>query len=781
MKPAVAQPESSPSVAFASYVDNNYLEGFEVLIKSLLLTNPWVDHDFIIFYDDLKPESIARISLLYPNFVFRRVDGSQYSKYSKGDLTNYLVVKAYYILEAFRVRDYDRLVTLDVDMVVLGDIKELVDTDVAFGAVPQHFESRGGWRINSGVMTFDRRSMSDEFVAKMDEIGLSGEYDLERHDQGVLSAVLDGEYEKLDKKYNFVKRAVKLGQKPPADTRILHFTGSTKPWSGGEAGYAAAEDEWHEYDIAPALFWRRYLEISPKKSRIRKFYADMSAPFASLRDEDLGDPRAASGRYGRDGDFATAETALRLHVATAQVVSGSSFVALAANQQALSKRANAELALTLAMDQRQIGPAARSRLADLQWVYRDYDAAEEAALSALTRDPTQRKARLVLSRIAQSRLTDGLVPEGSGAAIGHVAFYVDDEGNFGDVMLPIAVRTSIETVVPDARWSSIHAHQIFDEDRALWANKNLDAIVIGGGGLFLPDTSPNGNSGWQWNVTDAALDALEIPIIVYTVGFNLFPGQSFYGVRFEDSVSKLVQKAAFVGLRNHGSVKAVKKVVGKKLAAKIEFLPCVTTVHALQAARPAVVGNDLAKPVVYVNIAFDRASLRFGELYEDFVAQLAEFVEAFETKADVRCLAHANTDERIVYDLRRMHDVRLPVDPIYGIDPSEALGMIERAAVVVGMRGHAGMIPFGVGTPIVSVISHAKLRYFLEDVGHLEWGLEATDPEFGARLSVLVASIIEAPDTYEQQVVEARRDLWNVVNAANSRIADVIESARTRS
>jgi len=766
------------TVAFASYVDNNYLAGFEVLVKSLMLNNPWVDQDFLILYDDLTSESIARIAALYPKFVFRKVDGSRYSAYAKGDQTNYLVEKAYYILDAFRVRDYDRLVTLDVDMVVLGDIRHLVDTDAAFGAVPQHFDSRGNWRINSGVMTFDRRVMNDDFVARMDAIGNAGAYDLERHDQGILSAVLDGDYHRLSSEYNLVKRAVKHGTHPPEGTRILHFTGSTKPWTGGEVGYALAEQHWHDYDLPAVAFWREYV-ARHGGGEIGDFYAQCAARFESLSDEDLRDPRKAAGNYHALGAFEQAELALKLHLLEKTTPSPSSWLAYGINQKSRSQRGNAEVALTLATAQHSIGPKAHAQLAELYWTYREYDAAESSAMDALTLDPTQRKARLLLSRISRSRRVDGAPDKGVGPAIGHVAFYVDDEGNFGDVMLPIAVRTSVETTVPDARWASIHAHQVFDAERARWANKNLDAIVIGGGGLFLPDTAPNGESGWQWNVTDEALDALAIPIIVYTVGFNLFPGQQFYGDRFSTSVTKLIHKAAFVGLRNHGSVDAVRGIVGEALAAKVEFLPCVTTVHGLQAEVESH-SSDAPLPIVYLNVAFDRAGLRFGDGYQDFVTQLGEFVTSLKGKADVRCLSHAKTDEKIVFDLRRQCEVRVPVEPIYNLAVPDALAKLSAAAVVVGMRGHASMIPFGLGTPIISVISHAKLRYFLEDIGHQEWGVDVASPDFGSQLTSVVNGILGDPDRYHAEVTAAREELAVIVDSANSRVAQIVNSGTTR-
>jgi hypothetical protein len=386
---------------------------------------------------------------------------------------------------------------------------------------------------------------------------------------------------------------------------------------------------------------------------------------------------------------------------------------------------------------------------------------------------------LLLTRIEHSRAVDGVIPDGDGPAIGHVAFYVDPEGNFGDVMLPIAVRASLASAIPNPRWSPIHAHQVFDLERAKWANENLDAIAIGGGGLFLPDTAPNGNSGWQWNVTDEALEELRIPIIVYTVGYNLFPGQSFFGDRFETSAKKLIEKAEFVGLRNHGSVNNVSRVVGPALASKIEFLPCVTTVYGPLAGRAGSEGQSGAtdgtsRPIAYLNIAFDREELRFGDGYETFVGELAAFINAVSDRVEVQCLAHAKLDERITHDLLRSYGVRIRMVALQLLEPDEALDLLERAAVVVGMRGHAGMIPFGVGTPIVSIISHNKLRFFLEDINHPEWGVDADDPQLGSKLTTLVTDIVNDQPRYRREVAAARDQLKEIADSANARIAKVI-------
>ncbi|GAB3174607.1 hypothetical protein GCM10027059_47130 [Myceligenerans halotolerans] len=233
-------PDDGPAVhrkAYAAFVDDNYFEGFLTLLKSLLLTNAVKDTDVVVLHDGLNPHNVLRARLLCPALRFVRVDPAPYLSYVKGDSANYLYVKAYLILEAFRHLRYERVVTLDTDMVMLGDIGHLFDGTSAFAAVPQYFDSDGGRKLNSGLMVFDSTCMSDEFVARIDAIGESGEYELERHDQGVLTAVLDGGYERLGRELNWVKRATKPGERLPGDVKVLHFTGRFKPWQGGEHGY----------------------------------------------------------------------------------------------------------------------------------------------------------------------------------------------------------------------------------------------------------------------------------------------------------------------------------------------------------------------------------------------------------------------------------------------------------------------------------------------------------------------------------------------------------------
>jgi len=212
--------------AFVAFVDDNYFPGFVVLLKSLTLTNPDVAADVVVLHDGLAPANISRAMALRPDLRFVRVGTQRYERYQKGSAANYLYTKAYYILDAFRLQGYRTIVTLDTDMVVLDRIDDLFSLGVPFAAVPQFFDSDGGRKLNSGLLVFDDSYTDGTFAARLDAIGESGAYELERHDQGVITAALDGEYHRLPRRYNWVKRATRRGGVPPQDTAILPCSAS---------------------------------------------------------------------------------------------------------------------------------------------------------------------------------------------------------------------------------------------------------------------------------------------------------------------------------------------------------------------------------------------------------------------------------------------------------------------------------------------------------------------------------------------------------------------------
>jgi hypothetical protein len=429
--------------------------------------------------------------------------------------------------------------------------------------------------------------------------------------------------------------------------------------------------------------------------------------------------------------------------------------------QALSRYAEARDVLQLVHHSAPSASRAAASEAEIAWIQHDYDGGAELATYALRAHLINRKAERVRQRCLEP-ITPA-VDQAPTGGVGHIAFYVSEGGNFGDAALPVAVRESVTAAAGETEWLPVHAHQVFDAERLELIN-NQRAAIVGGGGLFLPDTAPNGNSGWQWNVAPETLRQIEVPLSVYAVGYNLFTGQSFSGDLFRRNLLELAEHARLIGLRNHGSLEAVGSVLPERLHHKLRFLPCPTTIldHIHPGLQPAVSGTG----TVLLNAAFDRAERRFGEDYPAFLEQMAAMVGRLrDAGADLRFAAHLPTDEQLVTDLAAEHDIRLPIEPLFDLSLDQGYACYRNASVVIGMRGHATMIPFGLGTPVLSIVSHPKMRYFCEDIGRPDWAFDVTDPDLGAKLGERVLDILEAEDAYRTDIAELQLGLKKHIDA----------------
>lgn len=408
-----------------------------------------------------------------------------------------------------------------------------------------------------------------------------------------------------------------------------------------------------------------------------------------------------------------------------------------------------------------------ARAAHVAWIMHDAESAYTLARKSVRNDMPRVSVRAILDR-TDNPVTPAEADAPTGG-MGHVAFYVGSGENFGDIVLPDAVRDAISEPAGRSEWVSFHAHQVFDDEFVRIANAQR-ALVVGGGGLFLPDTSPNANSGWQWNVPPASLDALQVPVYAFAVGFNLFTGQRFKGDLFRRSLVAFARKAEFLGLRNTGSMERVRDMLPADLHAKVRFVPCATTV--LEHIRPDLPERRTGSGTVLINAAFDRSERRFGGGYANFLEQIVELVEkAGKGGAEVRIAAHTRGDLRLAKDLEAAHDLSLPVDELHNMDQRDALGVYRQASLVIGMRGHATMIPFGLGTPVLSIVSHPKMRYFLEDVDRTEWGFDVSDADLGARLAERTLDVLAREDDYRADVAGRQQVLLPHVRAAAADVA----------
>lgn len=346
--------------------------------------------------------------------------------------------------------------------------------------------------------------------------------------------------------------------------------------------------------------------------------------------------------------------------------------------------------------------------------------------------------------------------------LAHVGFFVE-KGNAGDTLLPIMVRDLIDFCNQQPNnWTGLNAHNVVTKSRLEILNSN-QAMVIGGGGLFLKDTNKNNKSGWQWSCSLSRLKQLNVPIAVFAVGYNRFRGQGEFEPRFKNSLKLLTEKAVYVGLRNSGSIRAIRSYLPDELHHKVRFQPCPTTLA--KNIYPEIIdeaAKNRSSKTIALNYANDRIEMRLGDKKEEVLTSLAICMKTLSDKGyTIELFAHLGGDEKIVPYLEK-EKVPFKTIRLYHMTATEILKEYTRPTVAVGMRGHAQMIPFGCGTPIISLISHDKLAWFLEDIGRPEWGIEMLDPNFEQGLQNKIEETIEQGEIITKDIFKIQEHLLAV-------------------
>lgn len=255
--------------------DDNYIPFLDVALASMI-ENASKEYKYriIVLNTGLDPENIAKIKLRErAGFAIDFIDMSEDLKEIKARFKNvyhFSIVTYYRLFIASLFPDCDKIVYLDCDLVVLGDVSELYHTDLGdtiFAAAPEQFvRNTPEFRVyaekalgvdpdgyvNAGVLVlsleqFRRNEIEKKFIKLITEY----DFDLLDPDQAYLNYLCDGKIRVLPNGWN--KEPMPLSCE--GKKNIVHYALYKKPW---------------QYDdvIDGDYFWK-YAERSPFGDVIR--------------------------------------------------------------------------------------------------------------------------------------------------------------------------------------------------------------------------------------------------------------------------------------------------------------------------------------------------------------------------------------------------------------------------------------------------------------------------------------------------------------------------------
>ena len=235
------------SVAFC--IDENLVEKIGTLIYSISENTSSFVNAYIT-YDNLSEKSLARLAMLnkiIPTVDIRllKVPEGQQKRLSKISLKNtWLPITTYYrYVLADVLKDVDRIIYLDVDTLVLGDLTELWKIDLegnffgiardpliaGYATLAQKFVDKRNIYANAGVLLMDLKLFRKYNMGnKLIDFTVNTVDYCRYGDQDVLNYYFIGAYKILDSEWNCgIKLVDDIAEE---DVKIVHFFGPGKPW-----------------------------------------------------------------------------------------------------------------------------------------------------------------------------------------------------------------------------------------------------------------------------------------------------------------------------------------------------------------------------------------------------------------------------------------------------------------------------------------------------------------------------------------------------------------------
>lgn len=303
-------------------------------------------------------------------------------------------------------------------------------------------------------------------------------------------------------------------------------------------------------------------------------------------------------------------------------------------------------------------------------------------------------------------------------------------GNFGDDILFYSTKRAFEKIFYDRKvqWISYPLRH-HTTDNVIRRANDCDLIVVGGGGLLLKDTAPNSYSGWEWVCSIDHLSKIEKPLVIFSIGYNRFRGQEEFDPIFKEHLRASIEKSSFFCMRESAACKIVAQQC-EVPEENLHFNPCPSLFYEVKQKAFKKTGN------IGINLAGDRAAMRFNP--EVFYHEMEEFVGRLVAQGynvyffNHNWNPHSNCQEFIdriprkkIYDIETIWNKR---------DLDRAVNFYKSMDLVIAMRSHAQIVPFGQGVKVLSLITHDKLRWFLEDMEMTDTGVDILDGNLCERL-----------------------------------------------
>ncbi len=273
----------------ATVTSENYFQWTMTMIYSFVKNNSWFEGDIVLICKDLPADMINDLNL-FKSVKFIEPSGELLKQIDllAAEVPKFKNLGArFFSLEIFRLGDYQKVLFLDSDMVVVKSIEEIFNLPELFYASAQLCFYKGKGRngttfnaeshdnkltdflenpINTGFMLLDAKILSQNNYRGLIEMikpELWNRNNLTYTDELIINQYFNNEISLLDTSYNYRARAARMIKEKEnltiEDAKIIHYYANFKPWNFSEVLASSAKNlNWIKaYD----LWYHWYIEF----------------------------------------------------------------------------------------------------------------------------------------------------------------------------------------------------------------------------------------------------------------------------------------------------------------------------------------------------------------------------------------------------------------------------------------------------------------------------------------------------------------------------------------
>ena len=303
--------------------------------------------------------------------------------------------------------------------------------------------------------------------------------------------------------------------------------------------------------------------------------------------------------------------------------------------------------------------------------------------------------------------------------------------NSGDKMIGIAYKQYFkETYLNNNECKFVDLDcrnsKLFDDNNISKLN-TYDYIIVGGGGLILPDSGRNRISCWQWIISKENIQKIKKPIYVLSIGYNLFFKQNINMPRnnnkqdkgriniFKENMTTLINKSTVFTMRHNDDVEKLINIVGEQYRDKIKYEMCHTVWYVNKFWKPKI--DPQNQKYIAIEIKDDRQRRRYYKIgKENYYNKLAELVISYQKQNKPICyLSHDGSKDFYNYLVGK--NIKIPYFSNCKAKEADILNNYSKIHTIYCSAGHSQMMSYGLGIKIISLVTHPKIKNFCDDIG----------------------------------------------------------------